>query len=114
MGFPFGGYVKPRPSFLTPCFGLPRRSVSKSAAGSLTARCRLATQAIEKPFTKSGANDPAIVIDAVMAAFRAKCSRVVVVGKGTGAFMMLSRFPVGLRDRLVRAALSLTKALKPL
>ena len=49
-----------------------------------------------------------------MAAFRAKCSRVVVVGKGTGAFMMLSRFPVGLRDRLVRAALSLTKALKPL
>jgi hypothetical protein len=49
-----------------------------------------------------------------MAVFRAKCSRVVVVGKGTRAFMMLSRFPVGPRDCLVRTAVSLTKPLMPL
>jgi hypothetical protein len=35
-----------------------------------------------------------------------------VVGKGTGMLLMLSRLPIGLRDRLVKNALGLTEALK--
>jgi hypothetical protein len=36
-----------------------------------------------------------------------------VVGKGAGAFVMMSRLPIRLRDRLVRSALGLNEALKP-
>jgi hypothetical protein len=71
-------------------------------------------QAIEQAFAKSGASDPTVVVDAVIAALAGRSSSVVVVGKGTGAFMLLSRLPVGLRDRLIRSALGVPQALKPL
>ena len=83
-------------------------------APELAARYRPAMQAMEQAFAKSGASDPAVVVDAVLAAIAGKSSPVVVVGKGTGAFMLLSRLPVGLRDRLIRSALGLSQALKPL
>jgi hypothetical protein len=35
-----------------------------------------------------------------------------VVGKGTGALLMLTRLPVGLRDKLLKNAFGLTGALK--
>jgi hypothetical protein len=35
------------------------------------------------------------------------------VGKGTGPLMLMSRLPIRLRDRLMKAALGLSKALKP-
>jgi hypothetical protein len=36
-----------------------------------------------------------------------------VVGKGAGAFVMMSRLPIRVRDRLMRSALGLNEALKP-
>jgi hypothetical protein len=36
-----------------------------------------------------------------------------VVGKGTGAFVLFSRLPIRLRDRLMKSALGLSDALKP-
>jgi len=69
---------------------------------------------MEQAFAKSGASDPAVVVDAVVAALAGASAPVVVVGKGTGAFMMLSHLPVRLGDRLVRSALGVSQALKPL
>ncbi len=90
------------------------REAMLDRAPELAARYRPAMQAMEQAFAKSGASDPAVVVDAVLAAIAGKSSPVVVVGKGTGAFMLLSRLPVGLRDRLIRSALGLSQALKPL
>jgi hypothetical protein len=36
-----------------------------------------------------------------------------VVGKGTGALLLLSRLPIRLRDRMVKSALGLGGALNP-
>jgi hypothetical protein len=36
-----------------------------------------------------------------------------VVGKGTGALLLLSRLPIRLRDRMVKSALGLSGALNP-
>ena len=80
----------------------------------LEQRYRPAFTAMERAFAKAGADDPEIVVEATMKALSRRGAKArAVVGKGTGAFMLLSRLPVGLRDRLVRSALGLGQALKP-
>ena len=67
----------------------------------------------ECAFDKSGADDPEVVVTAVIASLSGRAGKAMaVVGKGTGAFMLQSRLPVRLRDRLDKSALVLTKALK--
>jgi hypothetical protein len=45
---------------------------------------------------------------------RWKCMKPrAVVGKGTGALLLLSRLPIRLRDRMVKSALGLGGALNP-
>ena len=77
-------------------------------------RYRPALAAMERAFEKSGADDPDVVVKAVMAALSGRRTKPrVVVGKGAAAFVMMSRLPIRLRDRLVRSALGLSQALKP-
>jgi NAD(P)-dependent dehydrogenase (short-subunit alcohol dehydrogenase family) len=77
-------------------------------------RYRPALAAMERAFEKSGADDPDVVVNAVMAALSGRRTKPrAVVGKGAAAFVMMSRLPTGLRDRLVRSALGLREALKP-
>jgi NAD(P)-dependent dehydrogenase (short-subunit alcohol dehydrogenase family) len=68
---------------------------------------------MDRAFEKAGADDPKVVVDAVIdALFQSRPKPRVVVGKGTGALLMLSRLPIRTRDKLVKAALGLTTALK--
>ena len=77
-------------------------------------RYRPALEAMERAFEKSGADDPEVVVKAVMAALSSRRAKPrAAVGKGTGAFVLMSRLPIRLRDRLVRSALGLSEALKP-
>jgi NAD(P)-dependent dehydrogenase (short-subunit alcohol dehydrogenase family) len=77
-------------------------------------RYRPALAAMERAFEKSGADDPEIVVNAVMAALSGRRAKPrAVVGKGAGAFVLMSRLPIRLRDRLVRSALGLSEALRP-
>jgi NAD(P)-dependent dehydrogenase (short-subunit alcohol dehydrogenase family) len=77
-------------------------------------RYRPALTAMERAFEKSGADDPEVVVKAVMAALSGRRAKPrAVVGKGAGAFVLMSRLPIRLRDRLVRSALGLSEALKP-
>jgi hypothetical protein len=67
----------------------------------------------DEAFEKAGADDPTVVVDAVMTAlFQKRPRNRVVVGKGTGALLMLSRLPIRTRDKLVKNALGITAALK--
>jgi NAD(P)-dependent dehydrogenase (short-subunit alcohol dehydrogenase family) len=67
---------------------------------------RPALSAMDRAFEKAGADDPAVVVAAVMAALSRRRPRPrVVVGKGTGALLALSRLPIRLRDRMVKSAL---------
>ena len=75
---------------------------------------RPALIAMDRAFEKAGADDPDVVVNAVIKAlFRNRPKPRVVVGKGTGALLMLSRLPVRARDKLVKSALGLATALKP-
>jgi NAD(P)-dependent dehydrogenase (short-subunit alcohol dehydrogenase family) len=77
-------------------------------------RYRPQLAAMERAFEKSGADDPEVVVNAVMAALSGRRTKPrAVVGKGARAFVMMSRLPIRLRDRLVRSALGLSQALKP-
>ncbi len=77
-------------------------------------RYRPALEAMERAFEKSGADDPEVVVKAVMAALSSRRAKPrAAVGRGTGAFVLMSRLPIRLRDRLVRSALGLSEALKP-
>jgi hypothetical protein len=77
-------------------------------------RYRPAFAAMERAFEKSGADDPEVVVKAVMAALSGRGAKPrTVVGKGTGAFVLMSRLPIRLRDRLMRSALGLSEALRP-
>jgi NAD(P)-dependent dehydrogenase (short-subunit alcohol dehydrogenase family) len=70
---------------------------------------------MDRAFEKAGADDPEVTVDAVIKAlFRNRFSARAVVGKRTGAMLMLSRLPIRARDRLVKGALGLSAALKPL
>ncbi len=80
----------------------------------LERRYRPALAAMERAFEKSGADDPEVVVNAVMAALSGRRAKLrTVVGKGAGAFVLLSRLPIRLRDRLVKSALGLSEALRP-
>ncbi len=80
----------------------------------LEQRYRPALAAMERAFERSGADDPEVVVRAVTAALSGQGAKLrAVVGKGAGAFVLLSRLPIPLRDRLVKSALGLSKALKP-
>ena len=77
-------------------------------------RYRPALGAMERAFEKASADDPEVVVKAVMAALSGRGAKPrAIVGKGAGAFVLMSRLPVRLRDRLVRSALGLSEALKP-
>jgi hypothetical protein len=68
---------------------------------------------MERAFEKSGADNPEVVVTAVMAALSGRRTKPrAVIGKGAGAFVLMSRLPIHLRDRLVRSALGLSEALK--
>ena len=80
----------------------------------LERRYRPAFAAMERAFEKSGADDPEVVVRAVIAALSGRRARLrAVVGKGAGAFVLASRLPIRLRDRLVKSALGLSEALRP-
>ena len=77
-------------------------------------RYRPALIEMDRAFERSGADDPEVVVNAVIKAlFRKRPKPRMVVGKGTGALLMLSRLPVRARDKLVKRALGLATALKP-
>jgi NAD(P)-dependent dehydrogenase (short-subunit alcohol dehydrogenase family) len=77
-------------------------------------RYQPAFTAMEEAFSKAGADDPEIVVKAVMAALKGGRAKLrAVVGKGSGAFVMMSKLPIRLRDRTVRSALGLSEALRP-
>jgi short-subunit dehydrogenase len=75
---------------------------------------RDALTAMDRAFEKAGADNPDVVVKAVLdAMFKQRPKARVVVGKGTGALLMLSWLPLRKQDKLVRSALGLTAALKP-
>jgi len=75
---------------------------------------RDALAAMDRAFEKAGADNPDVVVKAVLdALFKTRPKPRVVVGKGTGALLMLSWLPSRKRDKLVKSALGLTAALKP-
>jgi hypothetical protein len=77
-------------------------------------RYRPALIAMDRAYEKARADDPEVVVNTVIKAlFRSHPKPRVVVGKGTGAFLMLSHLPVRARDKLVKRALGLATALKP-
>ncbi len=77
-------------------------------------RYRPALAAMERAFAKSGADDPEVVVKAVIAALSGRGARLrTAVGSGAGAFVLMSRLPIRLRDRLVKSALGLSRALRP-
>jgi NAD(P)-dependent dehydrogenase (short-subunit alcohol dehydrogenase family) len=91
-----------------------RRDAVLSKSPELERRYRPALAAMDRAFDKAGADDPKIVVEAVMAALSTSRPKPrAVVGKGTGMLLMLSRLPVRTRDRMVNSALGLTAALKP-
>jgi NAD(P)-dependent dehydrogenase (short-subunit alcohol dehydrogenase family) len=74
---------------------------------------RPALVAIDRAFEKAGADDPKVVVEAVInALFRDRSNPRVVVGRGTGTVLILSWLPTRMRDRLVKNALGLSAALK--
>lgn len=90
------------------------RDANLSALPELERHYRPALIEMDRAFEKAGADDPEVVARAVTEAlFRQRTKPRIVVGKGTRALLILSRLPVGLRDRLVKSALGLTAALKP-
>ena len=73
-----------------------------------------ALAAMDRAFEKAGADNPDVVVKAALyALFKKRPKPRVVVGKGTGALLMLSRLPLRMRDKLIKSALGLTAALKP-
>ena len=91
-----------------------RRDANLRAFPEQERHYRPALIAMDRAFEKAGADDPEVVVNAVIKAlFRRRPKPRVVVGKGTGALLMLSRLPVRVRDKLVKSALGLATALKP-
>jgi len=90
-----------------------RRETMLAQAPEVAGRYRPALAAMDLAFEKSGADDPEAVVAAVLAAISGRSRPIAVVGRGAGAFVLLSRLPIRLRDRLVRSALGLSRALKP-
>lgn len=91
-----------------------RRDATLAGLPEQERRYRDALAAMDRAFEKAGADSPDVVVKAVIDALFKKRPRFrVVVGKGTGALLMLARLPLRTRDKLVKSALGLTAALKP-
>lgn len=91
------------------------RDAALLAAPEQDRHYRPALVAMDSAFEKAGADDPAVVVDAIIRALFRSCPNPrIVVGRGTGALMLLARLPIRMRDRLVKNALGLTDALKPM
>jgi NAD(P)-dependent dehydrogenase (short-subunit alcohol dehydrogenase family) len=89
------------------------RDANLSVSPDLERRYRPALVAMDRAFDKAGGDDPRVVVKAVMKALSGHQSKLrVVVGKGTGALLFLSRLPIGTRDKLVKNALGLSGALR--
>ncbi|MGO8831898.1 MAG: SDR family NAD(P)-dependent oxidoreductase [Roseiarcus sp.] len=89
------------------------RDANLSASPELEQRYRPALVAMDRAFEKAGGDDPQVVAEAVIDALRRKQAKLrMVVGRGTGALLMLSWLPIGVRDVLVKNALGLSGALK--
>ena len=68
---------------------------------------RPALVAMDRAFEKAGADNPNVVVDAVLHALFAKRPKPrIVVGKGTSALLMLSRLPIRTRISWSRARLA--------
>jgi hypothetical protein len=90
----------------TPNLKINDRFTNLAKLPELERHYRPALAAMDRAFEKSGADDSEVVVKAVISALlEGKAKPRTVVGKGTGALMMLSRFPIGLRDKLVKIAL---------
>ena len=90
------------------------RDASLSKSPELERHYRPALIKFDRAFENARADDPQVVVEAVTKALFGNGSKPrVVVGKGTGALLMLKWFPVRLRDRLLKRALGLTTALGP-
>jgi NAD(P)-dependent dehydrogenase (short-subunit alcohol dehydrogenase family) len=91
------------------------RDARLSRLPELERHYRPALSEMDRAFEKAGADDPEVTVEAVIKAlFRNRFSARAVIGKRTSAMLMLSRLPIRARDRLVKGALGLTAALKPL
>lgn len=89
------------------------RDANLSARQDLERHYRPALAAMDRAFEKAGGDNPSVVANAVVKALDERSPKFqTVVGKGTGALLMLTRLPVGLRDKLVKNALGLAGALK--
>jgi hypothetical protein len=76
---------------------------------------RPALQAMREAFAKFGADQPAVVADAVVATLvsRGRPKPRFLVGKGASQMAFLSRLPTRMRDRMLMSSLGIAKALKP-
>ena len=91
-----------------------RRDATLAALPEQERHYRDALAAMDRAFEKAGADNPDVVVKAALdALFKKRPKPRVVVGKGTGALLMLSRLPLRMRDKLIKSALGLTAALKP-
>jgi NAD(P)-dependent dehydrogenase (short-subunit alcohol dehydrogenase family) len=91
-----------------------RRDANLSASPQLERHHRAALATMDRAFEKAGADDPKVVVEAVMNAFSGRRTKPrTVVGKGTGMLLMLSWLPIRTREKVVKSALGLTAALNP-
>jgi NAD(P)-dependent dehydrogenase (short-subunit alcohol dehydrogenase family) len=91
-------------------------AASKSALASLNDAMRMefAQFGIDVVLIEPGAMKTGIFSTSPATRDSKKPNPRVVVGKGTGALLMLSRVPIRTRDKLIKSALGLTATLKPL
>jgi NAD(P)-dependent dehydrogenase (short-subunit alcohol dehydrogenase family) len=87
----------------------------KSQPRDLVELYQPALQAMREAFAKFGADQPDVVVDAVVAALtsRNKPKPRVLVGKGASQMAFLSRLPIRMRDRMLMSSLGIAKALAP-
>jgi hypothetical protein len=75
-----------------------------SGAGTLLPPCSCGT---DRAFEKTGADDPQVVVDAVIKAVSQEhANPIAIIGKGTSVLMMLSHLPVRTRGKLAKNARS--------
>jgi len=90
------------------------RDALLSASPEAERHYRPALTAMDEAFKKAGADNPITVVNAVMKALAGTGMKPrAVVGKGTGALILLSRLPIRTSDKLVKRALGLSSALNP-
>lgn len=87
----------------------------KSQAPEMIEFYRPALNAMREAFAKFGADQPAVVADAVVAALvrRGRPKPRFLIGKGASQMAFLSKLPTGMRDRMLMSSLGIAKALKP-